>query len=437
MRFFTLTLRKIILSSVIAGLLLSTSGAYAQAQKEWKDQAEYDLYVSISKATSPDQQLQFLNQWKEKYPDSQYKLERALTYLVVYQKKNDAAGLYAACKDLLAIDPKSFQGLYFLTLLTVSMNKTDAESLDLGVKAANGLIAALETTHAPGNKPAGTTDEQWKQQRNDIEAQAHKTLGWIEWQKKNYSAAEQSFRKALDLNPGLAEVSYFLGTVIVLQKDPKRQAEAMWHFARAGNLDGAGALDPTRKTQVAKYFERVYSSFAGDDKAEMNEIINKAKANVMPPPDFTIKSKEEKMAENAEKFKSENPMLYAYMEIKKALLAETGAEYWENLKDAELPAFRGKLVSAKPEVNPKELVLAVETADTPEVTLILEKPLRGKADPGTEIEFTGVAKEYSKDPYTLKLEVLNSEAGKLKGWPAQAAPAPAKKAPAKKPAAKK
>jgi len=427
-RFFSESLRKVVLGGVLASALC------AQTAKNWKDQAEYDLYAQITKATAPDQQLQLLNQWREKYPQSDYKLERAQTYLVIYTKKNDPAGLYGACKDLLALDPRSFQALYFLTLLTVSMNRTDAESLDTGVKSANGLIGALDATYDASKKPAGTSDAQWKQMRSDIEVQAIKTLGWVEWQKKAYPSAEKYFGKALELSPGNAEMSYFAGTVIALQKDPKRQAEAMWHFARAGNLDGAGALDAARKAQVAKYFERVFTAFAGDDKAKMNGVIEMAKANVMPPPDFKIKSKEEEMIENEEKFKTSNPMLYTYMQIKKGLLAANGDEYWTGLKDSELPALKGKLVSAKPETNPKELVLAIETADTPEVTLVLEKGLRGKADAGTEIEFTGVAKEFTKAPYTMKLEVENE---KLKGWPVQAAPA---KTPAKKaapPAAKK
>jgi hypothetical protein len=415
----------------VCGLLVATLVGYAQAKKEWKDQGEYDLYVQITKATVPDQQIQLLNQWKEKYPTSDYKLERAQAYLQIYGKKNDGAGLYAAAKDLLALDPKSFEALFFLTALTESLKKNDAEGMDTGVKSANALIASLETKFASANKPAGMTDPQWKEQRNASELAALKTLAWIETQKKNFKEAEKLYVKGLEVSPGSALFSSLLGTAIVFQKDPKRQAEAMWHFARAGNIDGPGALDPTAKSQTASYFSRTYTGFAGDDKKEMNEIIEKAKANVFPPADFTIKSKEEKMAENAEKFKGENPMLYQYMEIKKALQAADGETYWGNLKDAELPTFKGKLVSLKPETNPKEIVLAVESADQPEVTLVLEKPLRGKADAGTEIEFTGVAKEYTKDPYTLKLEVENE---KLKGWPVQAAApkAPVKRAPVKK-----
>lgn len=419
-------------------MLIATVTVYAQAQKQWKDQAEYDLYVSYTKTTSPDQQIQILNQWKEKYPASDYKLERAQAFLGIYGKKNDGAGMYQACKDLLEIDPKSFQALYFLTALTESLKKTDAQGLDTGVKSANSLLAALDTQFSPGNKQPQVTDAQWKDQRNATELTALKTLAWVETQKKNYKEAEKYYVKGLELSPGSALFSSLLGTAIAMQKDPKRQAEAMWHFARAGNLEGTGALDPTAKSQTAAYFNRAYTAYAGDDKKELAEIVEKAKASVMPPADFKIKSKEEKMAENAEKFKSENPMLYQYLEIKKALQAADGEGYWGNLKDAELPTFKGKLVSMKPETNPKEIVVAVETADQPEVTLMLEKPLRGKADPGTEVEFTGVAKEYTKEPFSLKLEVDNEKGDKLKGWPVQAAaPKTTVKPAAKKPGAVK
>jgi len=426
-------MRKIALGGV---LMVASVALYGQEKKQWKDQAEYDLYISITKATVPDQQIQLLNQWKEKYPESEYKLERTQAYLGIYGKKNDGAGLYNASKDLLALDPKSFQALYFLTVLTESLNKKDAEGMDTGVKSANGLISALDAQYDASKKPAGVTDAQWKEQRNAAELAAIKTLAWIETQKKNFKEAEKLYVRGLTLSPGTAQFSSLLGTAIVFQKDAKRQAEAMWHFARAGNLDGAGALDPTAKSQTASYFSRTYTGFAGDDKKEMTAIIEKAKANVFPPSDFVIRSKEEKMAENEEKFKGENPMLFQYMQIKKALLAADGDTYWGNLKDAELPTFKGKLVSTKPETNPKEIVLAVESADQPEVTLVLEKALRGKADAGTEIEFTGVAKEFTKEPYTLKLEVDNE---KLKGWPVQAAaPKTAPKAAVKKrPVAKK
>ncbi len=427
MKVLTQSFRKLILGGVVAATLATAGLVAAQApQPQWKDTAEYELYQSIVKETNPDKQIQLLNQWKEKYPESEFKMNRATAYIGIYNKKGDGPGLYQASKDVLMLDPKNFQALYFINAMTVTMDKKDAEGMALGVKAANGLIGELPNVYDPGKKPAGTTDAQWNQQKVDLEVQAITTLGWVEQQKKNYAEAEKIFVKGLELSPGTANLSYLLGTVIVQQKNAKRQAEAMWHFARAGNLEGPGAMDAARKAQVAAYFQRVFTAFAGDDKKEVAEIIEKAKASVLPPADFKIKSKEEKMAENEDKFKSENPMLFQYITLKKAILAADGEAYWANVKDAELPTFKGKVVSMKPETNPKEVVLAVESADQPEVTLVFEKALRGKADPGTELEFTGVAKEYTKEPFSLKLEVEND---KVKGWPVTG--------PAAKPAVKK
>jgi tetratricopeptide (TPR) repeat protein len=418
-KLFTSSLKKPILGGLLASALFSTTVLYGQApQKNWKDQAEYDIYQKIVGSQSPDEQLQLLKQWEEKYPGSDFKLERAQTYLVVYNKKNDGAGVYQSSKNLLTIDPKSFQALYFLTLLTVSLNKNDADGLETGAKSANALIGLLDGMYTADKKPANISEADWKKQRTDIEIAAYKTIGWVEQQKKDYVKAEEAFKKGLDIGPGYSELSYLLGTVIVLQKKPERQAEAMWHFARAGNLDGPSALDAARRAQVAAYFKRVFTAFAGDDPKEMQSIIDQAKAAVYPPPGFKIKSKEEKMLENEEKFKSENPMLYMFMQVKGKLTAADGEGYWGELKDSELPEMKGKLVSHKPETNPKELIVAISTADQPEVTLVLEAPLRGKAEPGIEISFVGVAKEYTKDPFSLKVEVENE---KLKGWPVQAA----------------
>ena len=56
---------------------------------------------------------------------------------------------------------------------------------------------------------------------------------------------------------------------------------------------------------------------------------------------------------------------------------------------------------------------------TPEVTIQFETPLPGKAEAGTQLDFTGVAKSYTKEPFML---VLESERKNIKGWPAAAPP---------------
>src|SRR5947209_3075940 len=48
-------------------------GQAAQSEKKWKDQAEYDLFASITKETDPNKKLTLLNSWKEKYSTTDFK----------------------------------------------------------------------------------------------------------------------------------------------------------------------------------------------------------------------------------------------------------------------------------------------------------------------------------------------------------------------------
>jgi hypothetical protein len=134
-------------------------------------------------------------------------------------------------------------------------------------------------------------------------------------------------------------------------------------------------------------------------------------------------------------------MLALWLTIKDEWKGPNGQQYFENsMKGAALPGgaegvkqFKGRVVSHKPAVRPKEIVLAISDAETPEVTLKLdeESVMPGKAEPGTEIGFEGTAVSYSKDPFMVTFEV---EKDNISGWPsaAPARPAGKKKAAAKK-----
>ena len=145
----------------------------------------------------------------------------------------------------------------------------------------------------------------------------------------------------------------------------------------------------------------------------------------MPPAGFRIKTRQEIDAENQAKFAADNPQLALWKGVKDALVGANGDQYFEGtLKGSAVPKLKGKLISMKPALRPKELVLAIDTPNTPEVVLKLENPLPGKAEPGTELEFEGVPSAFTKDPFMLTFEVEGKD--KIEGWPAQAAP-PAKK----------
>ncbi|HXI40705.1 MAG TPA: hypothetical protein VNH83_12030, partial [Bryobacteraceae bacterium] len=232
------------------------------------------------------------------------------------------------------------------------------------------------------------------------------------------------------LTPNNAQVSYWLGTAIVQEKKPEKQPAALFHFARAASLDQSqGGFNPQAKQSIETYFVNAFNRFHGQDAAELSKLRELAKASPFPPDGFTIKDINEVKAANEEKFRKENPALALWMTLKGALTAPDGQQYFDtSMKGTEVPGgaggvqtFKGKLISMKPAVRPKELVLSIGDGTTPDATLVLDAALPGKAEPGVEIEFAGVPSSFTKEPFNVTFDV---EKKKIVGWPGkEAAPA--------------
>lgn len=389
----------------------------AQApQKNWKDRDEYDLFNSITKETDAQKKLDLLNQWTTKYANTDFKTERNTLFITTYAALNRPKDAIVSAKQLVTDNPKDFTGLYYITLLTLQAQDTSPGALDDSEKAANGLLGALDDQFAAAKKPAQVSDPDWAKARSDTEAMAHTTLGWVAMQQKDYPKAEQEFTKSLQLSPANGQVSYWLGTVILAEKDPAKQAPALYHFARAAAYDGPGALAPAGRQSVQQYLEKVYTSYHGS-KDGLDALLAAAKASALPPADFKIKNtedieKEKLIAE--QDLIAKNPSLGLWLNIRTALTGADGATYFaSNMKGAQTPAFTGKLISATPETKPKTLVLAIADGKTPDVTINLDSPLPGKAEDDTTITFQGIPDSYAANPFMV---TFNAEKASIKGW---------------------
>jgi tetratricopeptide (TPR) repeat protein len=250
---------------------------------------------------------------------------------------------------------------------------------------------------------------------------AYTTLGWIAMQRKNNDVAEQNFKKSLTINPNAVQVSYWLGTVIIAQKKPEKQAEALYDFARAAAYDGEGALAPAGRKQIDDYLTKVYTTIHGDTTG-LAELKTMAKASPTPPADFKIKTAAEIAGEKEEELKKTNPELALWLNLKGQLLSPEGQTYFDSsMKGAQVPKLKGWLVSGKPGVKSKELLVSMEGKDqAPNVTLKLvgsdgatAAPLAGKPVAGVEIEFEGVGDSFAKDPSFMV--TFNVEKAKITG----------------------
>lgn len=400
-------------------------------QPQWKDRAEYDMEDAAAKDTNPTTRLQKLDQWKAKYPTTDFSTLRLELYLATYNQLNRPKDAFATAKELLAADPNNIRALSALIYSVFFLSPPSPDDLSTAEKASHQVLDNLETLFAADKKPQGVSDQAWQKNKKDIQVLAQQRLGWIAWTQKDYPKAEGEFVKALQLDPNASQIDYWLGGALLAEKDPNKYSQAFYYFARAASYEGPGSLNAAGRQQVHDYLQKVYTDYHGSTDG-LDQLLAQAKTTATPPPDFKVMSKVDIAKAKFQKEQQEeaaHPMLTLWKNIKTALTAADGDTYFStSMKDALLPGgannvqqFRGKLISMTPAVRPKELILSIEDGTTPDCKLIMDSPLPGKMEPGAELSFSGVAKSYTKDPFMVTFDV---EKSKLDGWEGKnAAPA--------------
>ena len=396
----------------------------AAPQKQWKDQAEFELVVNgINKEANPQKKLQLIRQWEEKYPTSDFKIERLGAKLQAAQQAQDGPAAREAARGLIADGPPIVQMQMRSMMVQFGLADKNDAGWNEAEANAKAMLANIDSVFA--TKPAEITDEDWKKQKVAFEQFALKSLGDIHFAKKDFVKAEEAYAEALKKYPNQATVSQLLASSIVSQRKPERQPIALYHYARSAVLEGEGALAPGPKDQTLAFVKKNYVTYHGSEEG-LPEILARAKTEAFPPADFKITNRFEEEAKNLDKLKESNPMMYRWVMLKQGL---TGAEaenfFNSGVKESNAGGtYKGKLISQSPETKPKELVLSVSDGLTPDLTIKLEEPLPGRAEPGTELEIEGIVMAYQKEPFMLTME---ADVDKIQGWPVKAAPS-AKKA---------
>jgi len=326
-----------------------------------------------------------------------------------------------------------------LTLIPANIQKLPnptQDQLAVAQKCAQTLLDNLDSL-----KPAGVTDDAWKQARPGLQQLARGTVDWIITKpardaedKKDYPAAEVAYTKLAQQFPDNWQYAYKLGTVLVSEKNPDKYPLAIYEIARSLELSGMPAQN---RSQVEPYLVKIYTSYHGADEEDLKKLRALARTGALPPPDWKLKTAAEIATEQANAFAEKYPQLTLWLGVKAKLVETNGETYFESsLKNTAVPKLKGVLVSGNPACRSKELLVAVPPPDAkapfpPEITLKLDMPLKGKPQAGTEIQFQGVPSAFTRDPFMLTMDI--QEADKLEGVTTEAcAAAPAKKGVAKK-----
>jgi tetratricopeptide (TPR) repeat protein len=437
-----INMKKIALALVSTMVLLAAQdGKPADAPKKTaKDQQEADLINSIPTEKDPAKRLQTLDKWTQGYPQTEFASERQQLYFATYQELKKPREIISTANDILKANPNDFDALRaILTNVFLLGNPPPAADLDNAEKVSNHFLNDADAIFTPEHKPAYMTADQWSQSKEPMRAFSQRMIGVIYQTRKDNERAEVELGKALQMTPNDSQIAQMLATVILAQNKtkPEKQPLALFYYARAAAFDGAGSLPAANRQQLQTFLGRAYNTYHGSAEG-LDKLLALAKANATPPADFHIDSTADIAKRNAdaeEAAAKANPMLAMWKTIKTGLTGDNPDQFFEStVKGTGLPGgangvtkFKGKLISAKPEVRPKELTIAVEKSDVADCILKLAEGqmLAGKIDPGGDIEFEGTATAYTKAPYTLTLEV---EKDKIGGWTGKNV-APVKKAP--------
>jgi len=414
------------------GLSLGWGLAAQEPKKEWKGQEEYNLFQAYQKA-DPKGRIDALDKWKAAFPASDFAEEREEQYLFVYQQLNMNRQAFDKAVEILKTRPNHFYSLSAVERLVYTLPPPPKPAdLDAAERVSKYLLDNLDTVFVPANKPTDVKDADWTTYKPAMKNAAQATLAWVYVQRKDHPKAETELTKYLQLDPTQAPTSLSLGGELLAQNQehPEKLPLGLYQFAHAASYDGPNALPAPARKQALDYLTKTYTTYHGSNEG-LDKLLTLAKNSPFPPEGFKIESARDIAAKKAaaeEDFAKAHPDLGLWQAIKESLLKDGGDAYFESIKGALVPAgangvqkFKGKIVSMTPETKPKQIVLALEQPNVPDVTLELSEALPGKMEAGEELQFEGVAKSYTKQPFMV---VFETEPDKIVGWTGKNPPKP-------------
>lgn len=392
--------------------LFLLSAVFIMAQS-WADRAEYDLALAVRAQSEPAARLKVLEEWKNKYPNSQMRHARAELVVAAAQAVGDTKTMLQAASEMVTADPNSFPGLFWVTVLQPGSGATDAESYTKTVAAAKRLLDLTPTFFA--SAASGQRGEAALAERTRCESLARRTMGWALWQQGNMTGAEKELRSSIELDTTSATASAWLGAVLAAQNVPERQSEAIWHLARAAFLDGEGALPPAQRAGVRQLLNAVYASYHGSAEG-LAELGQKVRSRALPPAGFKVETLgEATQRQQDEELSQVSPGLLDWVKLRRRLLAPDGEAQFQAMNGTAIPRLTGFVIRCNAVSRVTEVWLGLSGLAVEEVLVKLDSPLPQCAEPGTRVQFEGVPIAFTREPF---LVTVSAKRDTIEGWPA-------------------
>ncbi len=413
-----------------AGQQPAQPGAPAQQQKQIKDPAEYNAYMSAVNQTDAAAKAAALESFLQQYPNSVMKTDALELLMASYQgnpeKTNDAAN------RLLQADPTNLRALAILAYnerLAAQAGQNPQQNLALAQQHSQAGMQALQTRP----KPEGVSDADYDKLKQQVSGIFNSALGIAALQNKDYPNAQKGLRAAAEVTPTDFSVVYPLA-LAYLQAPQPDYINGLFYIARAVNLAPA-----QMQAQIAKYGQSQYTKYHGGPDG-WDQVVAAAQSNPVPPPNFAIKPAPTPAEQAATMVQSKpvNQMSFGeFVFIFTSGNQEAADTVWNQIKDKPL-AIQGNVISATPTV----LMIAATQDDIdakkPDIQLAMTAALTKVQVPkeGATIQFEGTPVSYAAQPsFLMQMNkgALLTKAGAKPAAKASPATTPRKRPPARRP----
>jgi len=373
----------------------SASPAAQPQKKEIKDPAEYNAYVGAVQQTDANAKISGLEAFLVQYPNSVMKEDALELLMGSYQQAGNQAKVIETANRLLTANPDNVRALVLLAYNERAQQKW----ADARQHAEHGLQALPKMA-----KGEGISDADFEKQKSQLAPLLNSIAGFSALQLKDYPAAQQHLRAAVEADPNNVEIVYPLA-LAYLTPTPADSVNGLFFVARAANL----VTDPAGKDQIKKFGHSKYVKFHGAEDG-WNELLAQAATTPVPPAGFTIKEyvppTPAEQAADLVKSKSPKEMSFAEWELVLSKGAPADADkVWTALKGVPLQ-MQGRVLKTAP----TEIQLAGSSddidANRADIVLTMTGTIPAKLMPkeGSDLDFEGTPVSYTPDPFVMTME---------------------------------
>ena len=399
-------------SILLAVVCLSISTLSAQQLKEGEFEP-YSLAVKDLNAADFKQAIPDLELWQSKFPASEFANIRTAFFVQTYAGLNQPAKALQAARPLLDKDLKAiFPGpagqtmiirlLYNATWAIAHSTDPSPDDIAAGDKAARALMAYDDPL-------PGVAADKWAEARADMKKKANAAFLYLAMlpgiramalHPPDCATADAAYTKSLATWPDKTALSYELGRALNCETKP---SAALYEFQRAAVLDptlGNPANDPKK---IKAFADNAYIKFHGSDEG-LDQLRTQVKQSPLPPARFQGENRRrDRGCARRQLGRGTSRTRPLEANPRRPRRARRPQFFDRELKDAAVPRLKGKLIEAKPACRSAELFIAI-TGAQPEVVLKLDKPLTGKPELNTEIEWEGAGAAFTPEPFRLTME---------------------------------